>query len=130
MMNEKRNNKNQTKKVEVDDKNQTKKVEVDDKNQTKKTDKKIDKKGNNIRKGKIKKEKKEKKVEVDSVEKLLEKMTVDAVIDAMVEHKWLVAKTITAHIIGIDIFEKLSEEDRQTIIKRVNEIKMKTPGLM
>ena len=82
--------------------------------------------------GKEGKEDKRKKVDKEdtNVEKLLEKITVDTVIDEMVEHKWLVAKSIVAHIIGIDNWEKLSEEDKGILIKRANDIKLKTPGLM
>lgn len=63
-------------------------------------------------------------------DKLLEKITTDTVIDAMVEHKWLVAKSISIHIIGTDIWDKLSEENKGIIIKSVNETKLKTSGLM
>lgn len=66
----------------------------------------------------------------NSVDKLLEKITIDRVIDAMVEHKWLVAKSISTHIIGIDIWDNLSEENKGIIIKRVNEIKLKAPVLI
>lgn len=79
---------------------------------------------------KVEKTKKEDKVEKSDIDKQLEKITTDAIIDAMVEHKWLVAKTIAMHIIGIYTWEKLSEEDQYIIIKRINEIKLKTPGLM
>lgn len=67
--------------------------------------------------------------EANGVEKLLEKITIDTIIDAM-EHKWLVAKSISTHIIGVYLWDKLSEKDKGIIIKRVNEIKLKTPGLM
>lgn len=79
--------------------------------------------------GKIEKANEEDK-DRNSVEKQLEKITTDTVIDAMVEYKWLVAKTIATHIIGVYAWDKLSEEDKEILIKRVNDIKLKTPGLM
>ena len=107
------------------------------KNQTKKVNKKTGKENRENRVNKEDKEKKEDRVnkenkekkEDNSVEKLLEKISVDAVIDAMAEHKWLVAKTIAMYIIGEDVFDNLSDIDKQIIIKRVNEIKLKTTGL-
>lgn len=78
---------------------------------------------------KVEKTKKEDK-KINNVDKLLEKITTDTVIDAMVVHKWLVAKTIAAYIIGASAWGKLSEDDQYIIIKRVNEIKLLTPGLM
>ncbi len=89
------------------------------------------KKENKVEKAKKEnKVEKAKKEEINSVDKLLEKITVGTVTDAMVEHKWLVAKTIAVYIIGINAWDKLSEMDQYIVIKRVNEIKFKTPGLM
>ena len=79
-----------------------------------------------VKGGKGDKEKKGDK-KLNSVDQLLGKITTDTVIDAMVEHKWLVAKTIATHIIGVDIWDKLSEENKGIIIKSVNEVKLKTP---
>mgnify|MGYP003393949685 FL=1 len=82
-----------------------------------------------VKGGKGDKEKKGDK-KPNSVDQLLGKITTDTVIDAMVEHKWLVAKTIATHIIGVDIWDKLSEENKGIVIKSVNETKLKTSGLM
>lgn len=88
-----------------------------------------------VRENKEKKGSKENKEEKgdkkpNSIDELLKKITTDKIIDAMVEHKWLVAKSISTYIIGVDIWDKLSEENKGIIIKRVNDVKLKNPVLM
>jgi len=65
-----------------------------------------------------------------NIEERLNKIDTQTVIDAMVDHGWLVGWTIAKYIVGSEVWDDLYKDDQHLLIVKVNNIKLQTPGLM